>query len=91
MGDQRACIEVLRSAPGLIRWNFLPVTYWSPGDPRGRWHPGMSLHPPRGLLLHHANHTVGVANKVAQLEAVEALVSGRRVDGRDEGRAAASD
>ena len=74
VGDQRACIEVLRAFPDLIRWGFLPVTYWSPGDPRGRWEPGMSLAPPEGLLLHHANHTIGVANKLAQLQAVASLM-----------------
>jgi hypothetical protein len=78
VGDQRACIATLQEAPHLIRWGFLPVTYWSPGDPRGRWHPGMSLDPPAGMLLHHANHTVGVANKVAQLRAVATVMEGRR-------------
>lgn len=75
VGDQRACIETLRAMPDLIRWGFLPITYWSPGDPRGRWVPGMSLRPPEGLILHHANHTVGVENKVAQLRLVAASVA----------------
>jgi hypothetical protein len=78
VGDQNACIEILRTAPDAIRWGFLPVTYWSPGDPRGRWEPGMSLAPPDGMLLHHANHTVGVDNKLAQLEAVAAIMELRR-------------
>jgi hypothetical protein len=80
MGDQRACIAVLRASPDLVRWAFLPVTYWSPGDPRGRWEPGVSLTPPPGLLLHHANHTIGVDNKLAQLRAVSAVMEQRRLD-----------
>jgi hypothetical protein len=78
MGDQRACIHVLRTYPDLVRWSLLPITYWSPGDPRGRWEPGMSLVPPEGVVLHHANHTVGVANKLEQLRAVAAIVEQRR-------------
>jgi len=78
VGDQKACISVLREFPDLIAWGFLPVTYWSPGDPRGRWEPGRTLTPPDGLVLHHANHTVGVENKVAQLEAVSALMPVRQ-------------
>jgi hypothetical protein len=81
VGDQRACIEVLRSRPGMVRWGFLPTTYWSPGDPRGRWTPGMSLSPPDGIVLHHANHTVGVANKIAQLRLVAELIAPRGTGG----------
>lgn len=81
VGDQRACVEVLRRRPDAVRWGFLPTTYWSPGDPRGRWSPGMSLSPPDGMLVHHANHTVGVDNKVAQLRAVAELVTVRRGTG----------
>jgi len=76
-GDQRSCIQVLRERPDMVRWGFLPITFWSPGDPRGRWTPGMSLCPPEGMVLHHANHTVGVRNKVAQLRAVATLMSAR--------------
>lgn len=78
VGEQRACIAALQESPHRIRWGFLPVTYWSPGDPRGRWRPGMSLDPPENMLLHHANHTVGVQNKLAQLRAVAAIMAERR-------------
>jgi hypothetical protein len=75
VGDQRACIEALRARPDAVRWALLPRRYWSPGDPRGRWLPGRSLSPPPGLVLHHANHTVGNDNKLAQLRQVERLVA----------------
>jgi hypothetical protein len=32
------------------------------------------------LLLHHANHTIGVDNKLAQLRAVSAVMEQRRLD-----------
>ncbi len=74
MGDQNACIHILEHQPGALRFGYLPTTYWSPGSERGRWQPGLPLHPPPHLILHHANHTVGIAHKIAQLTAVEKLL-----------------
>lgn len=72
-GDQNACIDVLLRQPRCLRFGFLPVSYWSPGSEMGRWQPGVPLSPPQNLILHHANHTVGIDHKVQQLRAVEEI------------------
>ncbi|MEM9302567.1 MAG: putative nucleotide-diphospho-sugar transferase [Pseudomonadota bacterium] len=71
VGDQVACIRAIERDPEAIRFGLLPEEYWVP--PRGdrRWLPGDPLAPPPNIRLHHANYTVGVARKLAQLEMVE--------------------
>jgi len=73
IGDQNACIEVLRRSPDCLTFGFPPVSYWSPGSSLGRWLPGRRLKPPRQMILHHANHTVGIGHKIQQLRTVEAM------------------
>ena len=38
-----------------------------------RWKPGLSLKIPKNIVMHHANFTTGVANKISQLEYVRSL------------------
>ena len=51
---------------------------WTPGQEGSRnWRRGDALDLPAGVLVHHANWTKGLANKVSQLEAVDELVAER--------------
>ena len=57
-----------------VRWKYLPDTFYSPGIDRNRpglWEPGESLEIPENIVLHHANWTRGVENKIAQLKYVQ--------------------
>ncbi len=62
-----------------LRWNYLPNTFMSGGTLTGRpWKPGISLPVPQGIILHHANWTIGIENKIAQLRLVRQTVESRR-------------
>ncbi len=61
-----------------LRWDYLPVAFFGGGTLTGvPWHPGMPLPVPDSALMHHANYTVGLANKVAQLRYVRDVVDRR--------------
>ncbi len=57
-----------------VRWKVLSDEFFGGGTRTGkRWNPGDSLPIPAGIFMHHANWTVGLDNKLAQLEYVRAL------------------
>lgn len=56
----------------LIKTVILPERYWTFGRNDKHWKPGMRVNPPADMLVHHANWTVGVENKLRLLEAVAA-------------------
>jgi len=58
-----------------VRWGYLPKQFYTPGR---LWAPGIQLDTPSDIILHHANWTSGVTNKIAQLEYVKSIVSGNR-------------
>jgi len=61
-----------------VRWNYLPREFFSGGVLTGvLWEPGMSLKVPEEIILHHANYTIGIQNKIAQLKYVRSLVENR--------------
>lgn len=63
----------------VVRWRYLSERFWTPGQASGGgWSPGDPLAIPGSILVHHANWTVGTANKMAQLAAGDAAVAGRR-------------
>jgi hypothetical protein len=62
---------------GNITWVVLPERYWTFGRDDKHWTPGMQVNPPADLLMHHANWTTGVENKLRLLEEVR-LEHGRR-------------
>lgn len=71
--DQVAMNRIRRSSE--IRMAPLPPDlFWSP---REFWEPGALLKPPQRILAHHANFTVGVDAKFAQLTAIRQIVDGR--------------
>jgi len=59
-----------------VKTNHLPPIFFSGGTLTGKvWNPGDFLEIPSGILLHHANWTVGLKNKIKQLEHVRDIVS----------------
>lgn len=69
--------DALNSLRSSIKHTVLPPMFWGPGCHEAkRWVPGQPLHCPCDIVMHHANWTVGVRNKEAQLSAVKHLVAG---------------
>jgi hypothetical protein len=67
--DQTAMNELLPFSS--VRYCRLPSRYWTYGFAnKGVWEPGMVVTPPNDLLVHHANFTMGVDNKLSLLDAV---------------------
>ena len=63
-----------------IKWNYLPSEFLSGGTFTGKmWVPGTKMLIPDKIALHHANWTVGLENKIAQLRYVRDIVSGRQI------------
>lgn len=57
--------------PSDVRWDYLPDRYYCYGGNTWReWQPDAPLHLPENLMLHHANWTRGIDNKIAQMKAV---------------------
>ena len=71
--DQKA-VNILIVGSGL-KYGFLPERYFSIGVKNGLWSGQESIYVPEGILIHHANWTVGVENKLKLIELV-----GRRID-----------
>ena len=68
-----------RSRPEGVRWRYLPRSFFTPGLSRlALWRPGDPIRPPRDIEMHHANWTIGIHDKIAQLEAVRRAVLRRR-------------
>lgn len=58
-----------------IQWDYLPVEFFGAGTLTGKsWKPGKKLTIPKNTLMHHANFTKGVHNKLAQLKYVRDIV-----------------
>jgi hypothetical protein len=80
--DQHALNELLngltgkpRDNPYGVRWRYLPEQFFGPGPHlASTWEPGQPLATPFAPLMHHANWTIGVANKLAQLRVVKEQV-----------------
>ena len=61
-----------------IKYNFLSDNFFSAGTLTGEnWQPGQELVIPDDIVLHHANWTVGIENKISQLEYVKRCVESR--------------
>ena len=69
--DQTAINEILRSEELGKRWGHLPFTYYARSQ-------GF---PPRGeIVLHHANFSGTIPEKIGQLQRVRRYVTGGRID-----------
>lgn len=74
------CLITHKNPYGII-WDYLPVTFFGGGTidaSKKAWRPGAPLTIPEGIVLHHANCTRGIANKIAQLEYVRYEVNQRK-------------
>ena len=50
-----------------LQWDYLPLEFYCP---RGGWSPGKTLDLPENIVMHHANWTIGISNKLVQLDYV---------------------
>ena len=68
--------------PYDIVWDYLPNTFFGAGTlaayPGYLWKPGRKLEIPQGIVMHHANWTRGVEDKMDQLKLVQNKVSEQR-------------
>jgi Nucleotide-diphospho-sugar transferase len=65
--------------PYDIVWDYLPSSFFGAGTLTGRlWRPGMTLPIPKDIVMHHANWTNGIKNKIAQLNYVRNVVQKRK-------------
>lgn len=63
---------------GNCKYSSLPKSFLSGGILTGKlWEPGMELLVPEDIVLHHANWTMGIENKIAQLKYVRKVVDSR--------------
>lgn len=61
-----------------LKWDYLPPEFFGGGTLTGkRWLRWDFLPVPRDVLMHHANWTIGVENKISQLEYVKYIVKKR--------------
>lgn len=68
--DQDAVHWTMSTYPSACTTVILPERYWTYGRNDKHWEPGTPVNPPADLLVHHANWTMGVENKLRLLEAV---------------------
>lgn len=65
--------------PYNVVWDYLPDTFFGGGTLTGcEWSPGTLLPIPQGIMMHHANWTKGIKNKIEQLRYVRDEVSKRK-------------
>lgn len=64
-----------------VKWDYLPISFFSTGglssktfSQKNCWQEGDSVIIPDELILHHANYTKGVDNKIKLLEYVKSLI-----------------
>jgi len=80
ISDQKALNRCLKNKNEYnIVWNYLPNTFFGGGTLTGRsWQPGRRLSVPKNIIMHHANWTKGIKNKIAQLNYVRNIVNSRK-------------
>lgn len=58
--------------PYAVAWDYLPDAFFGGGTLTGNfWTPGKTLPIPHNIMMHHANWTKGIKNKIAQLVYVQ--------------------
>lgn len=62
-----------------IKWEYLPDIFYCPGVNYSQiWKPGDHLNLPENIVIHHANWTLGIEHKIAQLEYVRDVIKQRK-------------
>jgi hypothetical protein len=77
--DQDTINSIIRGEgyKGVV-WDYLPIEFFGGGTLTGKqWKPGVPLVVPDNIILHHANYTKGIKNKVIQMEYVKNIVNNR--------------
>ena len=70
--------DAVNNHNSLFRWKLLDAKqFWCP---RRIWKPGHGLNVPRNILMHHANWTMGVPNKIAMLQYVKGVIEQSKVE-----------
>lgn len=65
-----------------LKWGYLSERFYTVGLTIGdRWVPGTIVEVPEDIIVHHANWTVGLQNKIALLEHVKDVMEIRRKTG----------
>ena len=75
--DQEAVNYQIQKSKKKLRVGFLPSCFYGPGSIYAgdwKWEPGMHFKIPKDIVMHHANWTVGIENKIKQLEYVKNVV-----------------
>jgi len=75
--DQQLLNDLIRNKnPFQIIWGYFPTDKFIGGGTftGKRWYPGVSLILPRNILMHHANYTAGIENKIEQLNYVKKII-----------------
>jgi len=76
MTEQPILNEIVRRRG--LNVGYLPVEFFGGGSLTGRrWQPGDLLDVPADVVMHHANFTVGIEDKIAQLRYVRSVVEER--------------
>jgi len=75
--DQQSLNALIRTTNKFnINWDYLPDQFFGAGLFTGKiWELDQELIIPKDIVLHHANYTVGVPNKIAQLKYVAYIVN----------------
>ncbi|TET05940.1 hypothetical protein E3J79_04075 [Candidatus Dependentiae bacterium] len=65
--------------PYSVKWSYLPSDKFIGGGTftGNVWESGMPLTVPGGVLMHHANSTIGMENKIKQLQHAHTIVAER--------------
>ena len=84
-GDDQLRLRELVQSNKDLRIEFLPPTFMGGGTFTGKiWQPGDDLSVPAEIVMHHANFTIGVANKIAQCDLVRRKLQARQCVSYDE-------
>ncbi len=66
---------LMQRNPYGLRWDYLPNEFFGGGTLTGTyWEPGGTLPVPERIVMHHANWTFGIENKISQLRYVRSVV-----------------
>jgi len=77
----RSLISKMAQCRHSLEWGLLPPEFFGGGTFTGTvWRPGTELAVSENIVLHHANWTVGIQNKIAQLEYVRRRVRQRETE-----------
>lgn len=71
--DQIAVNQLINKFP--LKYGLLPEKYYTVGLKNGLWSGNENILIPNDIIVHHANFTVGIENKIKLLELVKKKVS----------------